>query len=109
LWEKPSLAQARSLWESGCLWYTFVTIGSGDAFLELLAATVPHLLYAIGNDASDSGVERLYRRIEPMDFSKHVLSSAPECLLVLSDGPSGWTDFGSPHRAAAVLHTLASS
>jgi hypothetical protein len=31
------------------VWNTFVMIGSGDAFLGLLGATVPHLLAAIGD------------------------------------------------------------
>ena len=104
-WEKPTLADARTLQNSGCFWNTFVMIGSGDAFLELLAATVPHLL-AIGDWFSASDLGRIYREIEPIDFSKEVLSAAPERLLVLCDGPSGWTDFGSPQRAMDVLRAL---
>jgi mannose-1-phosphate guanylyltransferase len=106
-WEKPNLAEARALQNSGCLWNTFVMVGSGDAFLGLLGATVPHLLAAVGNWFSAPDLDRIYREIEPIDFSKEVLSAAPERLLVLRDGPSGWTDFGSPQRARDVLHTLA--
>ena len=51
-------------------------------------------------------LNQIYREIEPIDFSKDVLSGAPERLLVLRDGPSGWTDFGSPQRAMDVLHGL---
>ncbi len=105
-WEKPALADARALQKSGCLWNTFVMIGSGDAFLALLAATVPHLL-AIGDWFSAPDLDRIYREIEPIDFSREVLSAAPERLLVLHDGPSGWTDFGSPQRALDVLGALA--
>jgi mannose-1-phosphate guanylyltransferase len=106
-WEKPNLVEARALQKSGCLWNTFVMIGSGEAFLGLLGATVPHLLAAIGDWSSGRDLDRIYREIEPIDFSKEVLSSAPERLLVLCDGPSGWTDFGSPQRAMDVLHTFA--
>jgi mannose-1-phosphate guanylyltransferase len=106
-WEKPNLVEARALQKSGCLWNTFVMIGSGNAFLGLLGATVPHLLAAIGDRFSAPDLDRTYLGIEPMDFSKEVLSAAPERLLVLSDGPSGWTDFGSPQRAMDVLHTFA--
>jgi hypothetical protein len=88
------------------LWNTFVMIGSGDAFLALLAATVPHLL-AIGDWFSAPDLDRIYREIEPIDFSTEVLSAAPERLLVLHDGHSGWTDFGSPQRALDVLGALA--
>jgi hypothetical protein len=95
---KPALLQ-----ESGSLWNTFITIGSGGAFLDLFAATVPHLLEAIGNELSATALDRIYAEIEPIDFSKDILSSVPERLLVLRDGPSGWTDFGSPRRAMEVL------
>ena len=105
-WEKPNLVEARALQESGCLWNTFVTVGSGDALLGLLGATVPHLLAAIGKWFSAPDLDRIYREIEPSDFSKEVLSAAPERLLVLRDGPSGWTDFGSPQRAMDVLQAL---
>ena len=105
-WEKPSLVEARALQKSGCLWNTFVTVGSGSAFLELLAATVPDLLDAISNGLSATALDRIYPEIEPIDFSKDVLSLVPERLLVLRDGPSGWTDFGSPQRAMDVLQAL---
>jgi mannose-1-phosphate guanylyltransferase len=106
-WEKPNFEEARALQKSGCLWNTFVMVGSGDAFLGLLRATVPHLLAAIGDWFSARDLDRVYREIEPIDFSKDVLSAAPERLFALRDGPSGWTDFGSPRRARDVLHTFA--
>jgi mannose-1-phosphate guanylyltransferase len=105
-WEKPNLEEARALQKSGCLWNTFVMVGSGDAFLGLLGATVPQLLAAIGKWFSAPDLNQIYREIEPIDFSKYVLSAAPERLLVLRDGPSGWTDFGSPERAMDVLQDL---
>jgi len=106
-WEKPNLVQARALHKSRCLWNTFVMVGSGEAFLGLLGATVPHLLAAIGDWFCTPDLDRIYREIESIDFSKEVLSAAPERLLVLCDGPSGWTDFGSPQRARDVLDTYA--
>jgi mannose-1-phosphate guanylyltransferase len=106
-WEKPNLEEARALQKSGCLWNTFVMVGSGEAFLGLLGATVPHLLAAIGDWFSAPDLDRINRELEPIDFSKEVLSAAPERLLVLCNGPSGWTDFGSPQRAKDVLHTFA--
>ena len=106
---KPNLAAAHALQKSGCLWNTFVMVGSGDAFLGLLGATVPHLLAAIGDWYSAPDLDRIYREIEPIDFSQDVLSAAPERLFMLRDGPSGWTDFGSPRRAMDVLQALAVS
>jgi mannose-1-phosphate guanylyltransferase len=106
-WEKPSLTDARFLQQSGCLWNTFVAIGLANAFVELFAATVPHLLNLIGSALSEAALERLYSEMDSVDFSHAVLSAAPERLFVLRDGPSGWTDFGSPRRAMDVLHALA--
>jgi len=108
-WEKPSIETARALQRSGCLWNTFVTVGTTDAFLQLLAATVPEVIPAIGAGRSDSALDRIYSELEPGDFSKDVLSAAPERLLVLRDGPSGWTDFGSPQRAMNLLGMLTAS
>jgi mannose-1-phosphate guanylyltransferase len=104
--EKPSLAEASVLQKNGSLWNTFITIGSSGAFLDLLAATVPHLIDAFAKGVSATGLDRIYREIKPIDFSKSVLSSRPERLLVLRDGPSGWTDFGSPRRARDVLRVF---
>jgi mannose-1-phosphate guanylyltransferase len=39
-WEKPAVPQAEALWHSGCLWNTFVTIGTADTFLELVCSEV---------------------------------------------------------------------
>jgi len=64
-------------------------IGSSDAFLGLLRATVPHLLAVIGGWCSARDLDRIYREVEPIDFSKDVLSAVPVRLFVLSDGPSG--------------------
>jgi mannose-1-phosphate guanylyltransferase len=106
-WEKPSLTKACSLQQSGCLWNTFVTIGTAGAFVELFAATAPRLLHVIGKDFSRAGLDQAYDDIECVDFSRDILSAAPHRLLVLRDGPSGWTDFGSPRRAMDVLQSLA--
>ena len=86
-----------------------MTVGTTDAFLQLLAATVPEVIPAIGAGRSDSALDRIYSELEPGDFSKDVLSAAPERLLVLRDGPSGWTDFGSPQRAMNLLGMLTAS
>jgi mannose-1-phosphate guanylyltransferase len=108
-WEKPNLADAGALQKSGCLWNTFVTIGSGKAFLDLLVAGVPHVVASIQKALPESTLDCVYPEIQPADFSRHVLSLLPERLLVLCDGPSGWTDFGSPQRAMNVLHAMAAS
>lgn len=108
-WEKPDVATARMLQRNGALWNTFVMIGTADAFLQLLAATLPTVILGINQRLGEGALDRLYSGIEPKDFSRDVLSVAPERLLVLPDGPSGWTDFGSPQRAMNLLEALAAS
>jgi hypothetical protein len=68
VWQ-PILEEAHAWQKTGCL-YTFFMVGSGDAFLGLLAATVPHTLAAIGGWFSTSDLNRIDREIEPIDFSK---------------------------------------
>jgi mannose-1-phosphate guanylyltransferase len=108
-WEKPSITEARLLQESGCLWNTLVVIGLVGAFVELFAATVPDLFKAIASSPSQDALDCTYSKIESTDFSRDVLAQAPELLLVLRDGPSGWMDLGSPRRAMDVLDALAAS
>ena len=104
--EKPSLLEAQFLQQQGWLWNTFVTIGRGNAFVELFAETIPHVLGMLA-DLSEKTLSRVYDEIQPMDFSRDILPAVPDRLFVLRDGPSGWTDFGSPRRALKVLDALA--
>jgi mannose-1-phosphate guanylyltransferase len=105
-WEKPNLSDASVLLSTGCMWNTFVTIGTGHALVKLFAATASHLLDALSKDFSEASLDRIYSELGAVDFSKDVLSSAVYRLLVVRDAPSGWTDFGSPQRALSVLKGL---
>src|SRR5262249_43663057 len=42
-WEKPSSEVAERLYAQGCLWNSFVMIGSVAAFLSVIASTLPGL------------------------------------------------------------------
>ena len=103
-WEKPTHATAQELLRRGCLWNTFVTIGRVTAFIHVLchAAANPMLRLAAGIIEDD--LDSVYRSIPPIDFSRDVLASRPERLLVIRDAVSGWTDLGNPKR---VFDTLA--
>jgi mannose-1-phosphate guanylyltransferase len=103
-WEKPSLPRARELLRCGCLWNTFVTIGRADAFLELLCAAMPDVVFRLAGVLTDNDLEWAYREVRAVDFSRDVLAPQPDRLLVLRDAASGWTDLGNPAR---VFHTLA--
>jgi mannose-1-phosphate guanylyltransferase len=102
-WEKPTLAQAEMLQKRGCLWNTFVMIGTAGAFLNLLEATIPQLMRLLAEVRNEVELDRLYGQIPSADFSKAVLTRMPRRLVVLQDAASGWTDFGSPGRVTDVL------
>jgi len=101
--EKPRLAEARRLMRKGGLWNTFITIGRAGAFLKLLSATVSPAMNSMAEAFVRGNLNSVYNEIEPIDFSKHVLSTDPGRLLVMADNMSGWADLGNQAR---VIHTL---
>jgi mannose-1-phosphate guanylyltransferase len=102
-WEKPALGTARQLMHDGGLWNTFVTIGHSNAFLDLLMSTVPAVVSEIAVSPARRDMDRAYRAIDLIDFSKHVLSPHAQRLLVIPDGSSGWTDLGNENRVLGML------
>jgi mannose-1-phosphate guanylyltransferase len=101
--EKPSLPIARELLRRGCLWNTFVTIGQAGAFLELLCAEIPDVMFRMAAALTDSDLDLAYREVRAADFSRDVLAPQPHRLLVLRDAASGWTDLGNPARVFDTL------
>jgi hypothetical protein len=45
----------------------------------------------------------IYHRIPPIDFSRHILTLAPESLLALRLENVKWSDLGEPSRVLATL------
>lgn len=103
-WEKPTSATAQKLLRMGCLWNTFVTMGRVSAFIDALCAAVPKTILALSVETMESGLSASYRSIAPIDFSRDVLATQSDRLLVIRDAASRWTDLGRPSR---VLETIA--
>jgi mannose-1-phosphate guanylyltransferase len=108
--EKPPLPIAEHLLRSGSLWNTFVMVGRVDAFLDLALASVPGLLRVIRSapifSASDSETriaEWVYDRIEPVDFSRQVLSPGARMLVTVGLGEVEWNDLGDADRVISTL------
>jgi mannose-1-phosphate guanylyltransferase len=108
--EKPPLPIAEHLLRSGSLWNTFVMVGHVNAFFDLAVASVPGLLRALRSasvfSTSDRGTrtnEWLYDRIDPVDFSRQVLSPGAGRLLTLRLGEVEWSDLGDPDRVISAL------
>ncbi len=109
-WEKPPLQVARELLSRGCLWNTFVMVGSVRAFLDMIRNASPVLFetfeaaFAInGLEAEEEKMQCIYHGLHPADFSREVLALSTERLLVASCGEVGWSDLGEPRRFLAAL------
>jgi mannose-1-phosphate guanylyltransferase len=110
-WEKPQDEVARGLMDYGCLWNSFVMVGSVSAFLKMVRRTLPGLwnsfesIEPVLNTANESGtVDKLYAQISDTNFSQSVLAKRPGNLAVLPVTGLKWNDLGKPQR---VLSTLA--
>lgn len=102
-WEKPAPQMASDLLRRGCLWNTFVTIGRVAAIVDLLCDAAPNTMLALSAGVRTNDLESCYRSVPPLDFSRDVLASSPDRLLVLRDHLSGWTDLGNPSRVFDTL------
>ncbi len=102
-WEKPALPQAQALLQNGCLWNTFVTIGSAATFIELLCAEVPDVILSLTRALADKDLAPTYARLPSIDFSRNILTNQTNRLLVLRESGSGWADLGSPDRVLGLL------
>lgn len=76
-------------------------VGTVGAFLEMTALALPRLFATLY--PSSPHIAGCYDRIEPADFSRHVLSRSIDRLLATSLGDAGWSDLGDPGRARAVM------
>ncbi len=91
-WEKPSLPKAPGTFAPRlCLWNTFVTIGRADAFLELLCAGIPDVVFRLAGAVTDSDLDGAYREVRAVDFFRDVLAASTPALA------------GSPRDAASGM------
>jgi mannose-1-phosphate guanylyltransferase len=109
-YEKPSGELAGLLLRRQALWNTFVMVGPVLTFLEAICSAAPGLVGVLRQSAmprAPSGEIRLeesaYAQIPPVDFSRQVLSAAPDRLIVQRLGPVVWNDLGDCSRAVDAL------
>ena len=95
----------------GCLWNSFVMVGSVSAFLEMIRRSLPDLLASFestwaGTKPGEgaSALNELFSSIPNSNFSGEVLSVRPTDLAVFPARGLGWTDLGEPERAISTLH-----
>jgi len=109
-WEKPTARTAEELLKRGCVWNTFVMVGRAQAFLDLIRAGAADIyqafepLLALPESApANHRLNEIYQSVATADFSKLVLSGAPDRLGVWCLGDLGWSDLGDPRRVMTVL------
>jgi mannose-1-phosphate guanylyltransferase len=112
-WEKPDLSLALSLKERGCLWNSFVMVGSVAALLKMTQTALPETYNAFAaitatfeTLAEHNAAGELYAQLQDTNFSHQVLAVRPEDLMVMRVGDVGWSDLGEPKRVLATLAHL---
>lgn len=110
-WEKPTGGVAETLMAEGCMWNSFVMVGTVDAFLDMFRRHLPEMFRmfdaakkVFGTREEAAVIRSIYSWIEETNFSNEVLEKSSSNLLVLRVGDVGWCDWGEPER---VIDTLA--
>ena len=112
-WEKPDDAMAKKLFQQGCLWNTFVMVGTAAAFLSKFREVVPDAvdqLNTILQVPNAAERERLLNLVYPLlptlNFSKEVLEQNPGRLSVMEVRDVYWSDWGSERRVLRDIERL---
>ena len=112
-WEKPAPALARKLFESGCLWNSFVMVGRVSAFLKIIQNSAAELYEnfdrvksMLSTSEEQTAIRTLYESLSESNFSKEVLTKSADDLSVISVTGSKWSDLGSPHRVLSTLSEI---
>jgi mannose-1-phosphate guanylyltransferase len=107
-WEKPSMEVAENLMEKGCLWNSFLMIGTARAFLNLIRKAVPAVFASLrlptASDLEHDAISSVYAEVPDVDFSRSILTACPHELWVVSAGHGGWSDFGRPDRVPVTAY-----
>lgn len=110
-WEKPTAALAIQLLGRACLWNSFVMVARLSTLLGLLMVTVSDLYRsfaalhpALMTSSEEQTIERVYRSIDSIDFSREVLARRPMDLAVLPVRGCQWSDLGEPERVINLMY-----
>jgi mannose-1-phosphate guanylyltransferase len=102
--EKPDPLQAGRLIAAGAVWNAFVMAFRADTVLDLLeqsrADDLSRLAAALGDYGS---VAAVYESLPSWNFSREVLTRAPERLAVVPLWGVGWSDWGTPEAIGRTL------
>jgi len=109
-WEKPCRRVAAHLMRRGCLWNSFVMVGTVGAFRNTMEHTLPNLLASFESicatadpEVEEKGLRALYLKEPATNFSSEVLVARPSDLAVVRASGLGWSDLGEPKRVLSML------
>jgi mannose-1-phosphate guanylyltransferase len=113
-WEKPPLDIAENLMEQGCVWNSFVMVGTARAFLNLIRKASPALFASVrlptASDPEQKALSSVHYDVPSVDFSGAILACCPDELSVVLADQCGWSDLGRPDQVlltAALLRRSA--
>jgi mannose-1-phosphate guanylyltransferase len=120
--EKPSSGDARDFFDFGYLWNTMIIAAKVKALWRLGRRLMPEMmelfemlrrdiLLSNAQGRLDKRRERLalshlYTRLRSNNFSRDLLESSPEHILVSRMNDVGWSDWGRPSRVLASLDRI---
>lgn len=106
--EKPPLARATVLMQSGAVWNSFLFASAARTLWDLCARHVPETAAAIGEAVRSQkrALDPIYATLPVVDFSAVVLGRSASALSLLLVPPCGWTDLGTPSRVIECLRIL---
>lgn len=118
--EKPDLATAQRLVESGGLWNTMIMVFKARTMLNLLQRHCSttfrrfgRIFNTIGTPDETNTTEEVYRTLNPLNFSKEFLEmiavTSPRTIAVLPVSQVFWSDWGSARRLLQGRELLANS
>jgi mannose-1-phosphate guanylyltransferase len=112
-WEKPNPEKAEILWYNGCLWNTFVLIGRSLTFIKQMQDYIPEVFNAfepirkeICTSREKIAIEKSFKFIPALNFSRFVLEMIPEHLCVMEVSDIYWSDWGDENRIRNDLEKL---
>jgi mannose-1-phosphate guanylyltransferase len=115
--EKPSAEAAKMMMRKGALWNTLVFVAACKTLLQAIERATPELFRcfepiqeAIGTADEQRVIDRVYQKLAPVNFSKHILESLAHVnrknLRVLPVRRVTWQDWGSSDRLSETLRQL---
>jgi mannose-1-phosphate guanylyltransferase len=115
--EKPEQKIARRLMRAGGLWNTMIMAFKTSTMLHWVSRLAPALYHqfrqiyqAIGTPGEADAVRDVYRRLQPINFSKEflepIVKSYPSSIVALPVRDLLWSDWGTASRIREVLKKI---